>query len=85
MIELGAIRVAENEVVAIRRRGHRLRVRLRLPRQEMPHFVLLPDRFMLRWELLDDDGLPVHLRSWSCRACGSVPGLMLLDLRLRLE
>lgn len=85
MIELGAIRVAEDEVVAIRRRGQRLRVRLCLPWREMPHFVLIPDRFMLRWEHLDDDGLPVHLRSWSCRGCGGVPGLMLLDLCLRLE
>lgn len=42
MIELGGIRVAEDEVVSIRRRGQCLRARLCLPWQEMPHFCSCP-------------------------------------------
>lgn len=84
MIELGAIRVAEDEVVSMRMRRQHLRLRLCLPWRETPHFVLLPDRFMLRWEHLGDDCLPVHLRSWSCRPGGSATGVMLLDMCLFL-
>lgn len=85
MIELDDVRVAEDDVVAIGRRGKYLRLSLRIPWQEMPHFVLLPDRFPVRWEHLEDEGLPVHLRSWSCPPCGSAPGLMMLNLYLRLD
>jgi hypothetical protein len=83
MIELDVVRIARDEIVELRRQDGCLRVRILIPWQVLPHFVLLPERFMLRWEHLAGAGLPVQLMVWSCRPCFLVPGLALLDLRLQ--
>lgn len=81
MIELDSVRVARDEIVSVCRQSECLRVRILIPWQVLPHFVLLPDRFMLRWKHLDDEGLPVRLLEWSCRPL--LRDLALLDLRLQ--
>lgn len=84
MLELDAVRINRDEVVAMRRQGARLCLRVHMPWRELPHFVLLPDRFMLRWEHLDDEGLPVRLRSWRCRAFTTEPAAVDLEMNLLL-
>jgi hypothetical protein len=82
MLELDSVRIASDEVVSVHRREGCLRVRILIPWQVLPHFVLLPDRFMMRWEHLDDAGLPVRLMAWTCRPCEATPNAVVLDLRL---
>lgn len=84
MIELDYVGINRREVVEIAGGGGYLRVRARIPWQELPHFVLLPGTLVMRWEHLDDDGLPVRLRSWRCRQSATEVDSVDLDLNLLL-
>lgn len=84
MLELGAIRITADEVLGMGRNGSCLLLQIRVAWRELPLFVLLPDELTLRWDHLDDDGLPVRLASWRSRPCDGDPGTARLNLRLCL-